>query len=142
MTVPLNDGGGLDPMILLQDVVQILDRSMPAAAAQSSFRFHCGNRRSVEARLISVDNPGLRMRWIAERHAEQAFGRGCIAQRRQQEVDGGTCGIDGPIEVTPSALHSNIGFIDAPGFVGRLEMAAQPLFQFGTVTLPQRQIVL
>ena len=29
-------------MILLQDVVQILDRSMAAAAAQGSFRFHCG----------------------------------------------------------------------------------------------------
>src|SRR5271167_1926855 len=75
------------------------------------------------------------MRWIAERLAEQAFGRAGIAQRREQEVDSGTGGIDGPIEVTPSALHSNIGFIDAPGFVGRLEMTAQPLFQFGTVTL-------
>src|SRR5215472_3601303 len=32
------------PMILLQDVVQILHRSMAAAAAQGSFRFHSGNR--------------------------------------------------------------------------------------------------
>ena len=32
-------------MILLQDVVQVLNRSMSAAAAQGSFRFHCGNRR-------------------------------------------------------------------------------------------------
>ena len=57
-------------MILLQDVVQILDRSMPAAAAQGAFRFHCGKRRAVEAGLISVDDPGLGMRWIAERLAE------------------------------------------------------------------------
>src|SRR6202140_5445781 len=84
------------------------------------------------------------MRWIAERLAEQAFGRGGIAQRRQQEVDGGTGGIDGPTEVTPSALHSNIRLIDAPGFVGRLEMPAQPLLQFGTVTLnptPDRRVI-
>jgi hypothetical protein len=74
-------------MILLQDVVQILHRSM--AAAQGSFRFHCGNRRAVEAGLISVDDAGLGMRWIAERLAEQAFGRRGIAQRRQQEVDRG-----------------------------------------------------
>src|SRR5262249_20970375 len=40
------------PMILLQDVVQILDRSMAAAAAQRSFRFHSGNRRAIEAGLI------------------------------------------------------------------------------------------
>jgi hypothetical protein len=69
-------------MILLQDVVQILDRSMSAAPVQSSFLFHCGNRRSVEAGLISVDDAGLRMRRIAEGLAEQAFGRGGIAQRR------------------------------------------------------------
>src|SRR5579862_9336633 len=35
-------------MILLQNVVQILDRSMSAAAAQGSFRFHCCDRRFVE----------------------------------------------------------------------------------------------
>ena len=84
------------------------------------------------------------MRWIAESLAEQAFGRRGIAQRRQQEVDGGTGGIDGPIEVTPTAFHSNIRLIDPPGFVGRLEMTAQPLFQFGTVTLnptPDRRVI-
>ena len=76
--------------------------------------------------------------------AEQAFGRGGIAHHQQQEVDSGTRGIDGPIEVTPSALRFNIGFIDAPGFVGRLEMTAQPLFQFGAVTLhptPNRRVI-
>jgi hypothetical protein len=77
-------------MILLQDVVQVLDRSMSAAAAQGSFLFHSCNRRAVEAALIGVDDAGLRMRWIVESLAEQAFGRCSIAQRRQQEVDSGT----------------------------------------------------
>src|SRR5271168_3207380 len=62
-------------MILLQDIVQILDRSMPAAAAQGSFRFHSGNRRAVQAGLISVDDAGLRMQWIAERLTKQMLGR-------------------------------------------------------------------
>src|SRR5208282_4741774 len=100
-------------------------------------------RRAVEAGLISIDDPGLGVRWIAESLAEQAFGRRGIAQRRQQEVDGGTGGIDAPIEVTPTAFHSNIRLIDPPGFVGRLEMTAQPRFQFGTVTLnptPDRRV--
>jgi hypothetical protein len=70
-------------MILLQDIVQILDRSMPAAATQSSFRFHCGNRRAVESGLISVDDARLRMRGVAERLAEQAFGRRGVAQRER-----------------------------------------------------------
>src|SRR5947209_8679874 len=38
-------------MILLQEVVQVLDRSMAAAAAQGPFRFYCGNRRAVKAGL-------------------------------------------------------------------------------------------
>jgi hypothetical protein len=84
------------------------------------------------------------MRWIAQRPAEQAFGRRGIAQRRQQEVDGGTRRIDGPIQVTPTALYSNIRFIDTPGFVRRLEMTAQPLSQFGSVPLnptPDRPVI-
>jgi len=42
-------------IILLQDDVQILHRSMVAAAAQGPFRFQCGNRRAIEAGLISVE---------------------------------------------------------------------------------------
>src|SRR6202047_5586800 len=76
--------------------------------------------------------------------AEQALGRRGIAQRRQPEVDGGARGIDRPVEVPPTALHSNIRLIDTPGFVRRLEMTTQPLFQFGTVTLhptPDRRVI-
>src|SRR5690348_14324126 len=109
-------------MILLQDVVQILDRSMAAAAAQDSFRFRSGNRRAIESRPIRVDDAGLGMRPIAEGLAEEAVGRRSIAQRRQQKVNGGTGGIDGPIKVTPTTLHSNIGFVYTPGFVRWLEV--------------------
>jgi hypothetical protein len=91
-------------MILLPDVVQVLHRSMSAAAAQGSFRFYRCNRR--EASSSSVNDPGLRMRWIAERLAEQTFGRSGSAQRRQQKVDGGSSGIEGPVEETPTDLHS------------------------------------
>ena len=123
-------------------LLQILDRPIAAAATQGSLRFHSSNRRAVEASLIGVDDAGLRMRWIAERLAEQALGRRGIAQRRQQEVDSGTGGIDGPVEVTPTALDSNIRLVNPPGFVRRLKLTAQPLFQLGTITLHQRQIVV
>jgi hypothetical protein len=45
-------------------------------------------------------------------------------------------GIDGPVEVTPTAADSNICFVDPPRFVGRLELTTQPLGQLRTVTLP------
>ena len=59
-------------MIQLQDIVQILDRSMATAAAEDSFLLHCWNRRAVEACLIGVDDPGLWMGWIAESLAKTA----------------------------------------------------------------------
>jgi hypothetical protein len=43
---------------------------------------------------------------------EQAFGRRGIAQRREQEVDCGTGGVDGPVELTPTALHSDIRLVN------------------------------
>ena len=66
-------------MILLQDIVQVLDRPVAATASQNSFFFHCWNRRAVEACLIGVDDAGMRMRWIAESLAKQPFGRRGIA---------------------------------------------------------------
>jgi hypothetical protein len=63
------------------------------------------------------------------------LGRRGVAERREQKVDGGIGGIDDPVEVTPTAPDSNIGLIDPLGFVGRLKMTAQSLFQFRTVRL-------
>ena len=92
-------------MVLLQDIVQVLDRPMSAAAAQGSFLFHCWNRRAVEACLIGIDDAGMRMRWIAESLAKQPFGRRGIAQPREREVDRGPGGIDGSVEVAPATQH-------------------------------------
>ena len=80
------------------------------------------------------------MRRISERLAEQALGRSGIAQAREHEVDRGTGGIDGSVEVAPTALDTNVGFIDTPGLVGWFEMTAQPLLQFGTV-VPTENLV-
>ena len=63
------------------------------------------------------------------------YSRSGIAQAREHEVDRGTGGIDGSVEVAPPALDTNVGLIDTPGLVGWFEMTAQPLLQFGTVAL-------
>ena len=55
--------------------------------------------------MISVDDAGLWMRRVSERLAEQAFGRCGIAQSREHEVDRGTGGIDGSIEVARVQLN-------------------------------------
>ena len=74
--------------------------------------------------LVRIDNPGLPMRRIRQRLAEQAFGRSGIAQPREHEADRGAGGIDGSVEVAPTALDTNVGLIDTPGLIGWLEMTA------------------
>ena len=75
------------------------------------------------------------MRRISQRLAEQAFGRRGMAQPREHEVDRRAAGIDGSVEVAPTALDTNVGLIDTLGLMGWPEMTAQPLLQFGTVAL-------
>ena len=75
------------------------------------------------------------MRRISQRLAEQACGRRGIAQAREHEVDRSASGINGSVEVAPTAPDTNVGLIDTPGPIGGLEMTAQPLLQFGTVVL-------
>ena len=72
---------------------------------------------------------------VTERLAEQPFGRCRIAQRRQQEVDRGAAGIDRSIQIAPPPVHADVSPITPPRFIGRLEMAAQPLVRFWTVAL-------
>ena len=79
---------------------------------------------TVEACLLDVDDAGLRMRRNSQRLTEQAFGRRGIAQAREHEVDRGAGGIDGSVEVAPTALDTNVGLIDTPGLIGWLEMTA------------------
>ena len=85
--------------------------------------------------MVRIDDAGLWMRRIRQRLTEQVFGRSGIAQPREHEVDRGAGGIDGSVELAPTALDTNVGLIDAPGPVGWLEMTAQPLLQFRTVAL-------
>ena len=75
------------------------------------------------------------MRRIRQRLAAQAFSRSGIAQPREHEVDRGSGGIDGSVEVAPTALDTNVGLINTPGFVGWLEMTVQSRIQLGTVAL-------
>jgi len=49
-------------MVLLDDVVQILDRSVAAPAAEYPFLLYVCDGRTVDRRQIRVDDAGLRMR--------------------------------------------------------------------------------
>src|ERR1017187_3954857 len=53
-------------------------------------------------------------------------------------------GIDGPIQIAPATLHADVGFVDSPRLVCRLEMPSQSLLQLRAVILhpaPDRCVV-
>jgi hypothetical protein len=86
-------------VILLRDTVQVLYGAVPTTAAKNSFLLDVGDGRPVDRGKIHVDDARLRMRRTAQRLAKQLFGG--VAQRRKQEVNRGTAGIDGPLQCRP-----------------------------------------
>src|SRR5215510_5545083 len=75
------------PVILFQDVVKVLHRSMPAALLQSTFGFELHDGRRVSCVLVGVDDPRCRMLLTAQGFGQKALsGRG-IAFSREKEVD-------------------------------------------------------
>jgi len=131
-------------MVLFEDIVKVLHRSVPTTAAQGPFLLYICDECAVDRCQIRIDDARLRMRWITQRAAKQSFSCIGVAQRRKQEINRGAGGIDGPIQIAPAALYSNIGLLHAPGLVGRLEMPPDALLQFWTVPLhpaPHRRMV-
>jgi hypothetical protein len=92
-------------MILFQNVVQEVHGPVPTAVTQRSFLLNTRNRRAVDGSLIGVDDARRGMRPISQGLAKQAFGRIGVVQRRQQEIDGGTRGVDGAVPIAPAAFH-------------------------------------
>src|SRR5271167_1083626 len=61
-------------MILFENVVQVLHRSVSTAVAQRAFLLTVGDRGAVDRRQISVDHSRLEMGSIAKRLAKQPLG--------------------------------------------------------------------
>jgi len=70
-----------------------------------------------------------------QRFLEETLGRSRVPASGEQEIDGGSSGVDGSVEVGPLALHPNVGPIHPPGAVGRLQFPAAALVQFGSIAL-------
>jgi hypothetical protein len=108
------------PVVLLDDIVQILHRPMAAATAECPLLLNSRDRRGVEGRQVRVDDARLWMRLIFQSLTKQPFGGIRVTLGRQQEIDRRTCGIDGPIQITPLALYPNVSLVNSPGFIGGL----------------------
>src|SRR5271163_4705277 len=68
-------------MILFENVVQVLHRSVSTALAQRPFLFTLGDSGAVYRRQVRVDHSRMRMGWIAKRLAKQALGSVGVPER-------------------------------------------------------------
>src|SRR5450759_2855151 len=68
-------------MILFENVIQVLYRSVSTAVAQRPFLLTVGDRRAVNRCQVSIDHSRLGMGSIAERLAQQPLGSICVAKR-------------------------------------------------------------
>jgi hypothetical protein len=73
------------PVILFENIIEVLHRSMPAILLQSTFGFELHNRRRITGVLVGVDDPRRRMfsppNALARKRSAAAASR--LAERRK-----------------------------------------------------------
>src|SRR5271157_4275515 len=85
------------PMILFQDVVEILHRSMPAILLQSALGFEPLDGWWIAGVLVGIDYARRRMVLSAQGFGEEALSRCRVAFSREKEVDRRTAGVESPV---------------------------------------------
>src|ERR1700676_4613259 len=85
------------PVILFQNIFEVLHRSMPAMLHQNALGFEPYDGRRITGVLVGVDDPRRRMVLSAQGLGEKAFSRCCVALSGQKEVDRSTGGVDSPV---------------------------------------------
>src|SRR5271167_3565901 len=85
------------PVILFQNIIEVLHRSMPAILLQSLLGFKPHDGRRITGMLVGVDDPRPRMVLSAQSLCEKALSRCCVAFSRQKDVDRRTGGVDSSV---------------------------------------------
>src|SRR5271165_3034882 len=132
------------PVILFQNIIEVLHRSMPAILLQSTRGFEPHDGWWITGVLVGVDEPRRRMvlsaQALARKRSAAAASR--LADRRKSIV--------APVESTarykihPFALDPDVGLVDAPTVVARSEPRAQTSFHFWGIPLdptPHRDVI-
>jgi hypothetical protein len=81
------------PVILFENIIKVLHRSMPAILLQSTLGFELHNCRWITGVLVGIDDPRHSMALPSQSFAQKALSRRCIAFGREQEVDRRTVGV-------------------------------------------------
>ena len=85
------------PVILFQNIIEVLHWSMPAILLQSTHGFEPHDGWWITGVLVGVDYARRRMVFSAQGFAEKALSRCCVAFSREKKVDRRTAGVDSSV---------------------------------------------
>src|SRR3954454_7201691 len=126
--------GPLDPeVIALDPLLEMFGDVMHRRARQEPVFPGCRDRGWVGTRPIGADPVRGEQRLILQRLAEEALGGLQVALRREQEVDGRTVLVDGPVQIPPLPPDLDVRFIDADRAAMGLAEGPQSLLNQGRV---------
>jgi hypothetical protein len=123
------------PVVLLDDVVEVLALSQPLSARQYAFAFQRSDRIGVSWILIDIDDSRYWISRTAKYLSKEPLRSSRIAFGCEQEIYGPACGVHGSIKILLLAFHLYIGFIYAVTLVGGLQMRATSLVQLRCLCL-------
>jgi len=76
------------PVVLLQNIVEILHRSMLAILGQSALGFELYDGSRVSSVLVGVDHPRSRMVCTSQGFGQKALGRDSVLLGREEKIQG------------------------------------------------------
>src|SRR5271165_7428923 len=138
---------GVDPpldgaVVLLEHVVQIWHRPMPAILGEGASGFELRDGGRVRGVTVGVDDTRHGMVLPPQRFAQEALCCSRVLLGREEKVEGRARRIHRTIQVAPLALDPDVGLVHPPTVSGRFESRAQTSFHFRGVTLhPSLQTV-
>jgi hypothetical protein len=122
-------------MILFHHIVQVLVLPEQTRLGEGAVLLEGLECRWVRRVLVHGDHPGSERMGGLEHLAKKALSRLRIARGTQHEIQRGTCGINGAVEVVPVLFDLDVGFIHAIGIVRDFELRPTPLVQLRRIAL-------
>src|ERR1700722_9538770 len=114
---------------------QIFSLSQTSATPYLTVAFHICDRSGIGRILVDGESARVDDVPLRDGLAKEPLRRGRIPPRRQKEIDRLPSAVHRPIEIRPTSLHPDVGFVHPPGAVARSQMRAGLLFKLRCVGL-------
>jgi hypothetical protein len=116
-------------MIRFHDILQILAWSEPTGLWAGAVRLEGGEGRWVRGVFVAGADPGCARMGGLEHFAEATRSRVGFTRGAQPAVQGGTSGVDGPVQVVPRLVALAVRLIHAGRLMGRPQIRPTPLVE-------------